>query len=1484
MKNKIITLLVVMAMIFSLFPSFSLAADGQINSDGAYDISNFGNDSIITISGNHTVILTNTSGETFTNMQIECKSSNGIGVNLTLENVKIDNSEYDGACALKFFDDSTNKLVLNGESSLISGSSWPGILVESGTYLEISGLGSIEVIGGEAGIGGGGDISTSQTAGEIVIKNGIITARSNGSGAGIGGGSGGSGGVISISGGTITAHGHYYCAGIGGGDNANGGEITITGGTVTTTGGFDAAGIGGGRNGNAGTISIEGGTIFAACGGVGGPWGPQDIGYGKDIAGGTFSLTNSAIVFLKGGICLTPDTFTHSLYTTNDLEDQRAFGLDIPQSWSEPIYAYLNSSNVYTLEYDVNGGTGTLPDAITQYYNTTTTIADGVGMHNGTLAFSAWNTAADGSGTSYKYGDEFTFTTNTTLYAIYEEVYTQGDGTESSPFGVTTPEQLNAVRYFSDAHFVMLNDIDMSAATSEGGAYYYGGAGWEPIQDFSGIFDGAGYHIIGLQVYRPQGAKYESDYVGLFGFLKQNSEIKNVTLIDTDMTGTGRVGGIAGIANANTLIRNCFVSGSLSTKEEYEYEYEVTDTCVGGIAGSCGGEISCCYNAAQIKSDYYAGGITGRIVNANINNCYNTGDISADYQSAGIVCVSDRSTISNCYNIGSTNGMYGIAADTHEDTYSNCYYIYNDFHATDNSAFSEFVNVEAKTIEEMQLQSSFVGFDFENVWTINGDADYPCPELQSVVHIEPSNNTADFASGNGLPYNPYMISTPEHLNKVRNYLGAWFVLSNDIDLSTITSEGGSFYHNSQGWVPIGDEDDFFYGRFDGCGYNITGCSINRPDQDYIGLFGYIENFDMPAVENLSMYDYNITGHDYTAAVAGYSNSIIQSCYSDGIINGNKYSAGIVGRSYKCIDCENAGSVYGYRYTGGITAYNTGIISNCTNSGDVTGENDNVGGILGEGAQQVIDCSNTGSISGNYCVGGIVGSNTADVTSCGNQGAITGISWVGGVVGKNSNSGILKYCYNTNTISSTSFCGGIAGGSDHGLITCCYNSGWIWGRLNGGIVGSIEAGVINNCFNVGKVTEASKYGGIAGEVTFQTTIDSCYNAWNQYGDDIYGFIIDSDENANITNCYYLYEGDLELGDEAKTFEELCQQTTYEGFDFATVWEIIEGERFPILQNIPFEYATGLSLIEDTITLNPGEQAYIMPSVMPNNATNQSVMWLSSNESVATIDDNNIGPADGGKVRITSLTGGSATITAKTLDGSFVATCEVTVTQTVTSVLLDQTEIDIYVGDTVSLTATVNPSNATNKNVSWSSDNGSVATVENGTITAVAEGTATITVTTQDGGFTDTCTVTVNAAQIESSVYTVDQTNGLLRDVKIDTSVTQLKANLTNSAADIKVFDKDGVEYTGDTVASGMVVKLVIDDTARDELTVSILADVSGDGEIDISDILYIRADIIDTYILKVFQFSAADINKDGIVDITDLLYIRAHIIGTYNIHA
>mgnify|MGYP003291099015 CR=1 FL=1 len=179
---------------------------------------------------------------------------------------------------------------------------------------------------------------------------------------------------------------------------------------------------------------------------------------------------------------------------------------------------------------------------------------------------------------------------------------------------------------------------------------------------------------------------------------------------------------------------------------------------------------------------------------------------------------------------------------------------------------------------------------------------------------------------------------------------------------------------------------------------------------------------------------------------------------------------------------------------------------------------------------------------------------------------------------------------------------------------------------------------------------------------------------------------------------------------------------------------------------------------SITLKPtscrlieGGAKTIVPIISPGNATNQKVTWDSSDNSVAEVNEYGL---------VTAVKAGNATITATTVDGGKTATCDVTVevrTIPVATVTLDITSCEIVVGNIVTLTATVTPDNATNKNVAWSSSDNSVATVEDGVVTAVKPGTATITVRTEYAGKAATCDVTVKEKTIPVDDIKLDITS-------------------------------------------------------------------------------------------------------------------------------
>ena len=169
-------------------------------------------------------------------------------------------------------------------------------------------------------------------------------------------------------------------------------------------------------------------------------------------------------------------------------------------------------------------------------------------------------------------------------------------------------------------------------------------------------------------------------------------------------------------------------------------------------------------------------------------------------------------------------------------------------------------------------------------------------------------------------------------------------------------------------------------------------------------------------------------------------------------------------------------------------------------------------------------------------------------------------------------------------------------------------------------------------------------------------------------------------------------------------------------------------------------SSITLNVTSIEMTEGDTQSLVATISPSNATNKTVTWSSSDKTVASVSAG----------QVTALKAGKAPITVKTDDGGKTATCEVTVNAKVypvTGVTLDKTSATLTEGDDLTLTATVNPSNATNKTVTWSSSDKTVASVSAGQVTALKAGKATITVKTDDGGKTASCEVIVRIKSLE-----------------------------------------------------------------------------------------------------------------------------------------
>lgn len=196
--------------------------------------------------------------------------------------------------------------------------------------------------------------------------------------------------------------------------------------------------------------------------------------------------------------------------------------------------------------------------------------------------------------------------------------------------------------------------------------------------------------------------------------------------------------------------------------------------------------------------------------------------------------------------------------------------------------------------------------------------------------------------------------------------------------------------------------------------------------------------------------------------------------------------------------------------------------------------------------------------------------------------------------------------------------------------------------------------------------------------------------------------------------------------------------------------------------------GVSIANAPVEAKPGDKFQLSAVINPSDATDKSVTWSSNNTGLASVNKNGYV-----EIKNSAQTGKTVRITVKTNDGDFTASCDIKIKASitpvsVTGVTLDKTSAEIDVGKTLQLVATVKPTEATDKSVTWSSSDTSVATVSNnGVVTGVKDGKAIITVTTAEGGFTATCSVTVGEG--DPTVY--------VSGVKLD--VTEKTLNVGDS---------------------------------------------------------------------------------------------------------
>lgn len=540
--------------------------------------------------------------------------------------------------------------------------------------------------------------------------------------------------------------------------------------------------------------------------------------------------------------------------------------------------------------------------------------------------------------------------------------------------------------------------------------------------------------------------------------------------------------------------------------------------------------------------------------------------------------------------------------------------------------------------------------------------------------------------GEGTKTNPYIITTPAELARVNEDLEAWYELGNDIEM------GGWLGINNKGFTPIGGETGF-KGHLDGKGHAIRGLFINS-NANYVGLFGFLSGAE---VKNLDL-EVNVTG--------GKANSMI----------------------------------------GGLAGFLTAkaVVENVHVSGRVlaSAAAANMGGLAGSANQEgtvVRQSSFTGTVNGNTAnmVGGLFGSfsQNAVMEACYAEGEVRTANTAGGLIGDAKQGASVRNVYAAVEVTGGRTAGGLAGNlaipADR-----TYAAGPVTGTRNvGGISSSMGSGV-----NIGRLTRSV---GLNASVaaTAQNGMVYRITSWNS------GYENMADTNFALSTMKIRQaeeESEIAADDaeatqqgkhgESKTLAEMNEafykETLQWGFGtgFATPW-VMNGDR----PHLWFEYAVrGVTLNMQKAKVYIGHDITLTAAVVPAAAENKTVVWVSDDPSVASVDANG---------KVTGKKRGTTVITAITDEGDFEAFCEITVLQGVDKLDIVQESVVVGINEVVTLDVTIEPATADNPNLIWKSADPSVAIVGGGQVLGVTFGGTWAFVTSEDGLAIDSCWVEV-----------------------------------------------------------------------------------------------------------------------------------------------
>ena len=474
--------------------------------------------------------------------------------------------------------------------------------------------------------------------------------------------------------------------------------------------------------------------------------------------------------------------------------------------------------------------------------------------------------------------------------------------------------------------------------------------------------------------------------------------------------------------------------------------------------------------------------------------------------------------------------------------------------------------------------------------------------LISIIFLITFSTALSFSgNGSGTEEDPYQITNVHQLQEMNDDLDAHYILMNDIDASE-TREWNVGDHDedpetpdsAMGFKPVGDFEEEnpiagFTGTLNGHGYSINGLYINRPVEDYVGLFGCITDggyvYDLHIEEADVIGDHLVgvfVGRAY--AYEGDSEVNIDGCSSGGFVEGSNNVGGFCGGNYAHYGTTNIKDSYSIsdatvilNNVGGFCGtnyahYGTASISGSYANGYTLGGN-SVGGFCGNnyayyGTARISDSYANGDVKGpHYYVGGFCGVNYA--WNSGSTASISGSyanvkvsakrDEVGGFCGMN-----FSFLSGSTASIRNSYATGNATGND--------NVGGFCGK-NEGAYGTAS---IWDSYTTGDASGKNSVGGFCGlNYTHKSQaiakIKRCYSIGVPEGSNLVGGFCGNQQGPGtelIISSYFDTQtsGTTEIsGGTGKTTAEMMMQSTFENWDFDNVWCLVEGKTYPKLQH-------------------------------------------------------------------------------------------------------------------------------------------------------------------------------------------------------------------------------------------------------------------------------------------------------------------------------